>query len=169
MKKLILLEKIRGNRYTHGLSTHRIYGVWVGMKRRCENKKHKAFKYYGSIGIKVCDSWNSVENFIEDMYPSFKEGLTLDRKDNNKGYSKNNCRWATRKVQTRNTRLLFANNTSGYRGVSYDKSRKKWKSTITIKNNQKFIGRYNTNIEAAKAYDSYVIENNLEHTINGVL
>jgi len=139
------------------------------MKRRCENKKHKAYKYYGAIGIKVCERWNSVENFIEDMYPTFKEGLTLDREDNNKGYCKENCRWATRKVQTRNTRLLFANNTSGYRGVSYDKSRKKWKSTVTIKNKQKFIGRYDTKIEAANAFDRYVIENNLEHTINGIL
>lgn len=89
-----------------GGSSHRLYEIWRTMIVRCYNINRKDYKYYGERGIKVDSRWASFENFINDMYPTFKEGLTLDRVDNNKGYSKENCRWATKTMQSRNRRNI---------------------------------------------------------------
>lgn len=154
---------------THGLKSHRLYNTWLGMVHRCNNPKCKYYKDYGGRGITVCDRWLSIENFIEDMYPTFIEGLTLDRKDNNLGYHKDNCRWVTKNIQARNTRTLRISNTSDYRGVTLDKSSGKYKSSIKVNSKSINIGYYGTALDAAKAYDKYVSDNKLEHTINGVL
>ncbi len=90
-----------------GGSSHRLYGTWSTMIVRCYNINRKDYKYYGERGIKVDSRWASFENFISDMYPTFQEGLTLDRVDNNKGYSKENCRWATKTMQSRNRRNII--------------------------------------------------------------
>lgn len=150
----------------HGLSKHRLYLCWFNMMQRCFDKNHKFYACYGGRGISVCDEWLDVSNFIEDMYPSFKEGLTLDRIDNNKGYYKDNCRWATQEIQSRNTRILYAHNTSGYRGVSWDKEKNKYRVSIKINNKSINVGSFITDIEAANAYDQYIVDNNLEHTKN---
>ncbi len=89
---------------THGMTGGPEYNVWKGIKQRCYNPRHTHYDSYGGRGIKMCDSWrDSFEAFYEDMGPRPK-GQTLDRIDNDKGYSKENCRWATRKTQSRNTR-----------------------------------------------------------------
>ena len=67
------------NKIKHGLCGHRLYDTWKSMVHRCNNIKNVAYKYYGGRGIKVCNRWLDVRNFIEDMYPSYQEGLTLDR------------------------------------------------------------------------------------------
>lgn len=91
-----------------GIKHHPLYNVYAGMKARCNNKTHVAYHRYGGRGIKVCKRWLDVEhgfrNFVNDMYPSFKEGLELDRENNNKGYSKSNCRWVTRTTNLSNKR-----------------------------------------------------------------
>lgn len=74
------------------------YNTWLAMCNRCNNPKRK---YYGEKGIKVCERWKLFENFLEDMGEP-PDGLTLDRKDGNKNYSKSNCRWATWSEQRRN-------------------------------------------------------------------
>lgn len=90
---------------THGMSKHPAYAVWRSMLARCLNPKHKAFKNYGARGITVCLRWqDSFENFWADMGGSYKKGLTLERVNNNRGYSKSNCRWATYSDQARNKR-----------------------------------------------------------------
>lgn len=150
----------------HSLSSHRLYDVWYQMIQRCNNKNNKSYINYGARGITVCDRWLSVENFIDDMYPSFKEGLSLDRKDNNKGYSPDNCKWEISTIQAVNKRLLRKNNTSGYKGVSYKKNRNKYTVGITANNIYTYLGCFETAIDGAKAYDKYIIENNLPHTRN---
>ena len=148
------------------IKKHRIYKIWSVMKDRCNNPKSKPYSRYGGRGITVCDRWKVFKNFAEDMYPTFKEGLSIDRKDNDLGYSPDNCRWATKSTQTQNTTKIRCNNKSGYRGVSWHKSSNKWTSKINIDNKRINLGYFTDKIEAAKAYDKYVIDNNLEHTRN---
>lgn len=81
----------------------REYTTWKSMWQRCANPKHTAFKYYGGRGIRVCKRWEVFENFLEDMGER-PAGKTLDRKDNNAGYTPKNCRWATHKEQIHNRR-----------------------------------------------------------------
>lgn len=89
--------------WQHGHSKSLTYVAWQGMKQRCSNPRTRFFKRYGGRGIKVCERWIvSFENFLSDMgeRPS---GLTLDRRDNNGDYCKDNCRWATDFEQQSNT------------------------------------------------------------------
>lgn len=83
-----------------------LYAAWDNMKRRCLNKQHPCYKHYGGRGINVCESWkNDFSAFKEwAIKNGWKKGLSLDRVDNNKGYSPSNCRWVTQKVQCNNTR-----------------------------------------------------------------
>lgn len=87
----------------NGLKRSPTYNVWAGIIQRCHNPKNKAYAYYGGRGITVCDRWRQYENFLADMGERPGE-LTLERRDNAKGYEPGNCYWATRKEQMRNTR-----------------------------------------------------------------
>ena len=154
---------------THGLTYHRLYKTWKSMMQRCNNQGIATYKYYGGRGITVCDEWLDVRNFIEDMYPTFKEGLTLDRIDVDGNYEPSNCRWVTTTVQGRNTRKIQKNNTSGYRGVYLNKRTGKYVVQIRVNYARINLGTFTTAIDAAKAYDNYIILNNLEHTTNGLM
>lgn len=75
------------------------------MMTRCTNPDHDKYKDYGGRGIIVCERWlHHPENFVQDMLPTWKEGLTLDRIDTDGNYEPNNCKWSTQKEQTRNRR-----------------------------------------------------------------
>lgn len=79
------------------------YLTWNSMKQRCLNSKHKKYNIYGGRGITICESWYCFENFLADMGERPK-GKTIDRIDNELGYFKNNCRWATVSEQNYNRR-----------------------------------------------------------------
>ena len=91
---------------THGLSNDKMYSKWSGMMQRCTNPKASNYERYGGRGIDICDDWrNNPEHFIEWAYSNgYEDGLTLDRKNNNKGYYPDNCRWITTREQQSNTR-----------------------------------------------------------------
>jgi|688.fasta_scaffold1186260_1 hypothetical protein len=91
---------------THGQSGKpqirtKAYKAWANMKDRCVNTKASRYKYYGGKGVKVCDEWQSFENFYRDM-GDVPDGTSLDRIDTNGDYEKSNCRWATTMEQAAN-------------------------------------------------------------------
>jgi len=80
----------------HGMAETRVYRIWHMMIQRCTNHKNSAYRSYGERGITVCDEWRDFRNFYADMGNPMSTH-TLDRIDNDRGYSSGNCRWATRK------------------------------------------------------------------------
>lgn len=120
-----------------------IYQSWFAMKSRCLDKNNESYKNYQGRGITVCDKWLSFSGFYEDMGETYIEGYSIDRIDNYKGYSKDNCRWADYQTQAYNKRMLTSNK-SGKTGVSWHKAAKRWRV--------KFI-EPETKIEIVKFYD----------------
>lgn len=108
--------------------THPFYRKWINMKTRCSNKNSPDYARYGARGIRVDEKWSLFVNFYNDMYPTYKKGLTLDRIDNDGNYEVSNCRWATRKEQAENRRNthLFE-----YRGIADTLTN--WSSYFRIK------------------------------------
>lgn len=131
-----------------------IYTCWRNMRRRCKSLASNNKPYYLDKGITVCKEWGSFEVFFKDMYPSWKEGLTLDRIDNNLGYCKENCRWATRSIQSQNRNGYGV---SKYPGVS--KLNNKWRARVFINNAHKHLGSYATENEAIEAVKKWKISN----------
>lgn len=103
--------------YENGKRT-RLSRIWNDAKKRCLNKRHESYKYYGAKGITLCDEW--INNFDEfekwALANGYHDGLTLDRIDNSKNYSPDNCRWATPKQQAYNR---SSNHNITYKGQTH--------------------------------------------------
>lgn len=111
------------NASKHGMCYSYTYRSWQNARDRCNNPNNPAYKKYGGRGITVCDKWNNFENFVKDMGER-PNGMSLDRINNDKGYSKENCRWANAVLQSNNRR-----NIKKYKG----KSMAEWSRLTGIK------------------------------------
>ena len=97
-------------RIKHGMEKTRFYRIWVELRRRCYDYNRPSYKYYGGKGITFCDAWSDFNNFKNDMYESYlnhiyqygEKNTSVDRKENDKGYCKGNCKWSTPKEQITN-------------------------------------------------------------------
>jgi hypothetical protein len=144
---------------THNMSHTKIYRIWVEMIARCTNPNNNNNENYMGRGITVCERWlESFENFYEDMGDSPPKH-DLDRKDNDLGYSKENCRWANRSISQRNQRKRKGSK-NPYKGVSITKSGK-YQVKVSLNYKQTYLGSYDTAEEARDVYQNYIISNGL--------
>lgn len=145
-------EKAIAAKTTHGMLNTKEYRSWSHMKNRCLNHKDPHYTDYGARGITVCEEWkNSFEAFFADMGIRPEGNFSIDRIDNDKGYSKENCRWVTGYTQSNNRRNPKTN-TSGFVGV-YKKG-KKWAALICRFGKRTRLGFHSTPELAAEAYNT---------------
>lgn len=130
-----------------GQESHPLYNLYRSMKRRCYEESCKDYGNYGGRGIRICERWLGMYgflNFVSDMGER-PENFSLDRIDNSKDYSPENCRWASVHTQGLNKR------TSKYKGVTFNKSTGKWRVRITKDKIQYEIGQFKDFEEAMEA------------------
>lgn len=148
----------------------RIYRIWKNIRTRCTNEKIKQAINYSKKGIKLCNEWKNFINFHNwALENGYNDTLSIDRINNDGNYEPNNCRWATRKTQCENTAVLRSSNSSGYRGVSRKGNKYMARATNNITNERIYLGAFKTALEAANAYNIYIVENNLNYPINQLL
>jgi hypothetical protein len=140
-------DKARARLLTHGKYHEAEYRVWVNMKKRCADPRYA--KWYGNII--VCAEWiDSYDNFIACVGRKPYPNATLDRIDPKGNYEPENVRWASRNIQSRNTKNHVTNKT-GIRGVSWSKEKNKWRAAIYVNGRQKHVGYFDDIREAETA------------------
>ncbi len=148
--------------FKHGKSNTREHQIWTAMKQRCLNSHNSGYKNYGGKGISVCNKWLTFEGFWEDMQDGYSNNLSIERKDNSKGYCKDNCKWATMLEQqnnktnnvtfTYNGITLNRNQWARYAGISKETLRGRlsrgwlFEKAITIPAQQQYNTRGNKNL-----------------------
>lgn len=122
--------------------------------QRCYNENHPRFYQYGGRGIKVCEIWHNIGEFIfyveNNLGKKPDTSYSLDRINNDKNYEPGNIKWSSASDQANNRRTPITN-TSGYMGVTFDKIRKKWVARVTINGSRVKLGRFKTKEQAALA------------------
>lgn len=140
-------ELLRQRQTKHGHYYEPEHVVWRNMVKRCRDERFA--KWYGDVT--VCQSWlDSYDNFLRDVGRKPNTNATLDRVDPKGNYEPGNVRWATREVQSRNTKNHETNKT-GVRGVSWSKSKHKWRAAIYVQNKQKHLGYFDSIAQAENA------------------
>lgn len=131
----------------------RLYQKYNNMKRRCYDENNSSYKHYGGKGVKVCDRWLGkcgFNNFMEDMYPSYVEGYSLDRIDNSKNYTPDNCRWIPLSEQKANRRCW---GNAKYKGVKKTSKSTGFTASIDFRGKRYNLGVFPDEEQAARVYD----------------
>jgi len=149
---LCRLKEMHKRNTFHNMCGTRIYETWASMLRRCYYIKHISYPWYGGAGVKVCERWHDFPSFFEDM-GDCQKGKTLDRIDPDKDYEPGNVRWVEWDMQAHN-RKKRKNASSQYLGVSYYSKSGKWRSQITQKGKKIHLGDFDSEFDAAIAYDN---------------
>jgi len=148
----------------HGLSGTRIYNIWNNMKKRCYDTKSPYYENYGGRGIKMHEEWlmdvSVFYNYIMSLEGWDNTKLTLDRINNDKNYEPGNLRFTTTSIQNVN-KAMQKNNTSGYKGVSYNKTKKEYCATIGVNRCTYSLGEFKSLKEAVLARNAFIIKNKL--------
>lgn len=127
----------------------REYNRWKDMVRRCYNPKHSSFHHYGGRGIMICRRWlESFQDYLKDV-GKIREGMSLDRRNNDSHYCPHNVRWATKKVQNGNRRRRGTKNPSG-RGVS--KVKYGFQASISVEGRSYYICHSKSAKKVAREY-----------------
>lgn len=134
------IQAIKANT-KHGKSNTSTYKSWDSMVQRCTNKNKSRYKDYGGRGIFVCKDWLKFENFLRDMGEKPSKNYSIERINNNDGYFKENCKWATCFEQSENKRKI-STNTSGFTGVSFYARKNKYIAYLQRDGKRKHLGYF---------------------------
>jgi len=151
----------------HTITIPRIYNIWNLMRSRCYNIKNPSYSGYGKRGITIHKGWLSDYSSFEKwaLKNGYEASLSIDRKENDGNYDPSNCRWVKQDIQSQNTRLLRATNSSGFRGV-FHKGQCKFVARINYLDERVFLGYFDDPRDGAIAYDNFVVLNKLAHPLN---
>lgn len=164
------IEKALKSKGYDGRTKTRLYKIYKSIINRCYRENSTKYYLYGALGVTVCNEWRqSFDSFKDWAYSSgFTEentNLSIDRIEVHLGYSPENCRFVDTYVQAQNKRLLTKNNSTGYRGVTKTPSNT-YQAKINSNGVKYYLGTFKTALEAAEAYDNFVIENKTYHPKN---
>ena len=149
-----------------GNGKHPLYSRWLSMNQRCNNSGHSNYANYGGRGITISDELKDFETYSNylDSLPNKDYKLSIDRIDNNGNYEKGNLRWATRSTQVANQRTN-SRGTNSYKGVSWSKHHNRWVASISYKCKVVFTAVCINELDAVKARNDFILENDLPHLI----
>lgn len=133
------------------------YNTWAGMKARCKYPSVNGYESYGGRGITYDPKWETFTGFLEDMGKRPSKRHQLDRVDNGCNYTKENCQWITRSKNQRKKGIM-KNNKSGYTGISYITSRKKWLVQSRGTGKQKHLGAFENLDDAINKWKEFQSE-----------
>jgi heme-degrading monooxygenase HmoA len=154
------------NRTTYEYRFSKIYKLWANMVERCHGKNPTKAKWYKDKGIKVCSEWRNALTFIKWAEKNgYKEGFSIHRKNNDKGYYAENCIFLPKSKHYKKhlgiRKKPLSNNTSGFIGVSYSKKNNFYVSYISYNGKRKHLGCFKTAIEANEKRLLFIKEKNL--------
>lgn len=138
----------------------RSYNAWRALKERCNNPKHQNFRYYGGAGISYDPSWDKYQNFLSDMGEP-APGMQIDRIDSKKNYCKENCRWVT-PIQNSSNRGGWGKYKT--KGV-FQRPSGNWAASMRVDGKTIVIGTFQSQSEAAKAFDIAIKEWHGEYAV----
>ena len=139
----------------HKTTDSAVYNTWIKMRNRCNNPNDPAYKDYGKRGIKVCSKWEDFNKFEKWCFENgYQKGMSLDRVNNNKGYSPDNCRFTDAKTQANNRRSCKIYE---YKGKTQDLQ--EWCEELNLNYKRMHNRIYKLNWSFEKAVETPVNEN----------